>query len=254
MQAFLFQMLIMPCLWMQIYSIPPELLPRMLDVLESGYDCCGARRISRSGELKFRSFLSNLFYKIINKVTSMDLVPGGADFRMIKHSVVNAMLSLQESERFTKGLLSWVGFTTKWIPCENVERTLGKTKWSFKSLFNYALRGLLGLWTKTMLVLGLLIFVILVYAFRKNLKDKSKCAMLVFLLAMFPLSAGLIYLMSFNNVHFLMLFTFALCVNDKCVIKDSCRKILSIAATLTMFLTGGYIQGRYGFKYGICEA
>lgn len=120
---------------------PPELLTRMLDVLESGYDCCGARRISRAGELKFRSFLSNLFYKIINKVTSMDLVPGGSDFRMIKHSVVNAMLSLQESERFTKGLLSWVGFTTKWIPYENVERTLGKTKWSFKSLFNYALNG-----------------------------------------------------------------------------------------------------------------
>ena len=120
---------------------PPELLPQMIDILESGYDCCGARRTSRAGELKFRSFLSNLFYKIINKVTSMDLVPGGSDFRMIKHSVVNAMLSLQESERFTKGLLSWVGFTTKWIPYENVERTLGKTKWSFKALFNYALNG-----------------------------------------------------------------------------------------------------------------
>lgn len=120
---------------------PPELLPEMMAALDEGYDCCGARRVDRKGEPVIRSGLSRLFYKEINKLTTMNLVQGGSDYRMMKRPVVEAMLSVEERERFTKGILSWVGFRTKWIDYENVPRAAGKTKWSMKGLTSYAVNG-----------------------------------------------------------------------------------------------------------------
>lgn len=118
---------------------PPALLPQMIAALDEGYDCCGARRVSRKGEPLFRSFFSRMFYSVINHVTSMHLVQGGSDFRMMKREVVDAIVSLQERERFSKGIMSWVGFNTKWIEYENVERAAGETKWSMRGLMHYAI-------------------------------------------------------------------------------------------------------------------
>lgn len=120
---------------------PSSLLPEMIKTLDEGYDCCGARRVTREGEPVVRSFFSRTFYKIINKVTDMELVQGGSDYRMMKRCVVDSMLMLEERERFTKGIMSWVGYSTKWIEYENVERVAGETKWSMRGLMAYAISG-----------------------------------------------------------------------------------------------------------------
>lgn len=121
---------------------PPELLKEMIyAVEEEGYDCASARRVSRKGEPVFRSFLSKAFYHVINHVTVLDLVPGSTDYRLMKRSVVEAIISMAEKERFTKGIYSWVGFKNKWIEYENVERAAGKTKWNIMGLFRYAVNG-----------------------------------------------------------------------------------------------------------------
>ena len=123
---------------------PPELIPEMIKGIEEGYDVCGARRVNRSGEPPIRSFFSKMFYKFINKVTIMNLVQGGSDYRMMTRQVVDAMMELNERERFTKGIMSWVGFETKWIEYENVERLAGESKWSFAGLAHYAINGFVG--------------------------------------------------------------------------------------------------------------
>ncbi len=122
---------------------PPGLLPDMLGEIEKGHDCCGARRVTRKGEPMFRSMFSRMFYNVINRVTSMKLVPGGSDFRIMTKQMADAAVSLTERERFTKGILSWVGFDTVWIGYENVKRTAGETKWSFFGLMRYAWSGFL---------------------------------------------------------------------------------------------------------------
>lgn len=146
---------------------PSSLLPQMLEALEEGYDCCGARRVTREGEPVIRSFLSRTFYKVINKVTSMELVQGGSDFRMMKRCVVDSMLMMEERERFTKGIMSWVGFSTKWIEYENVERAAGETKWSMSGLMAYALSGFMAFATAPLrlaVYLGLVIDAVTVVA------------------------------------------------------------------------------------------
>ena len=121
---------------------PPELLVQMVQILESGeYDCAAARRVSRNGEPPIRSMFSRAFYHVINWATGMHLVPGMTDYRLMKRSVVEAVVSLRERERFIKGIYSWVGFNTEWIEYENVERAAGKSKWSFTGLWNYAKSG-----------------------------------------------------------------------------------------------------------------
>lgn len=123
---------------------PPALLPDMLRAIEKdGYDSCAAQRINRQGEPIVKSFFSKAFYHIMNKMTVIDLVPGGTDYRMMTRQMVNAVVSLGERERFTKGIYAWVGFKTKWIPYENVARAAGKSKWSFSNLFNYAGSGII---------------------------------------------------------------------------------------------------------------
>jgi glucosyltransferase len=123
---------------------PPALLPDMLKAIEEdGYDSCAAQRTNRKGEPIVKSFFSRAFYHIINRMTVIDLVPGGTDYRMMTRQMADAVVSLAERERFTKGIYAWVGFKTKWIPYENVARIAGKSKWSFANLFNYAGSGII---------------------------------------------------------------------------------------------------------------
>lgn len=121
---------------------PPALIPTMIKYIEEGYDCCAAMRTTRDGESPVRSFFSRTFYKLSNKITDVNLVQGAVDYRIMSRPMVNAIMSMSERQRFSKGIFSWVGFNTKWIPYENVERVLGSTKWSFKSLFRYAITGI----------------------------------------------------------------------------------------------------------------
>ena len=121
---------------------PPALIPDMIKGIEEGYDCCAARRSTRKGESKIRSVFSRMFYNLSNRFTDVDLVQGAVDFRIMTRQMVDSVLSLAERQRFSKGIFAWVGFQTKWIPYENVERIMGKSKWSFWGLFKYAIDGI----------------------------------------------------------------------------------------------------------------
>lgn len=121
---------------------PPQLLGEMIDALDKeDFDSCAARRVSRKGEPPIRSAFSRTFYKMFQKISGVEMVQGSTDFRMMKRAMVEAIVSMPETERFTKGIYSWVGFHTKWIEYENVERVAGETKWSFGGLLKYALNG-----------------------------------------------------------------------------------------------------------------
>ena len=122
---------------------PPSLLPEMFGYLEEGYDCAATRRVTRKGEPPIRSFFARQFYKIINRGAKTEVVDGARDYRLMSRQMVDAILSLKEVNRFSKGIFSWVGFKTKWVEYENVERLHGATKWSFWGLFRYALDGLM---------------------------------------------------------------------------------------------------------------
>lgn len=121
---------------------PPALIPQMIREVEQGYDCCAAQRTSRKGESKVRSMFSRMFYRLSNRFTDVDLVQGAVDYRIMTRQMVDSVLSLSERQRFSKGIFAWVGFKTKWIPYENVERVLGTSKWSFWGLFKYAVDGI----------------------------------------------------------------------------------------------------------------
>ena len=122
---------------------PPSLLPQMMDILKTGeYDSVATRRITRKGEPKIRSFFARMFYKIMNKVSDADVVDGARDFRLMKREMVDAIVSMSEANRFSKGIFGWIGFRTYWLPYENVERVAGKTKWSFFKLLKYSLDGI----------------------------------------------------------------------------------------------------------------
>ena len=122
---------------------PPSLLPKMFRYIEEGYDSVATRRVSRKGEPVIRSFFARLFYKLINKISKTDIVDGARDYRLMTRQVVDAILSLGEYNRFSKGIFGWVGFNTKWVEYENVERTKGETKWSFWGLFLYSIEGII---------------------------------------------------------------------------------------------------------------
>lgn len=123
---------------------PPALLPQMLEILESGeYDSVATRRVSRVGEPRIRSWFARRFYQLINKISDADVVDGARDFRLMKREMVDAILSMSEYNRFSKGIFGWIGFKTYWLPYENVERIAGETKWSFWKLFKYAIDGII---------------------------------------------------------------------------------------------------------------
>lgn len=139
---------------------PPALLPEMYEVLQSGeFDSVATRRVDRKGEPPIRSFFARCFYKLINKISDADIVDGARDFRLMKREMVDAIVSVGEYNRFSKGIFGWVGFKTKWLPYENVERVAGETKWSFWKLFKYSLQGIIAFSTAPLAiasVLGLL--------------------------------------------------------------------------------------------------
>lgn len=122
---------------------PPEMLFDMISILdEDQADVAAARRMDREGEPKIRSFFSDLFYKVINRISDTEIVNGARDFRLMKKEVVDVIVSMPERNRFSKGLFSWVGFRTKWLPYSHTDRAAGSTKWSFWKLFKYALDGI----------------------------------------------------------------------------------------------------------------
>ena len=144
---------------------PPALLPDMLAAMEEGYDSCSARRVSRQGEPKIRSFFARRFYKLINRISDVDIVDGAVDFRMMTRQMVDAILELNEVQRFSKGIFAWVGFRTKWIEFKNVERIAGETKWSFWKLFKYAIEGIIAFTTAPLRFLSFIGFGISLISF-----------------------------------------------------------------------------------------
>lgn len=125
---------------------PPSLIPKMMEYIKE-YDIVGTRRVTRKGEPFIRSFFARLFYKIANKITKIELVDGARDFRLMKREVVNAILDLKEYNRFSKGIFQWVGFETKWLEYENIERQKGESSWSFWELFKYSIEGIVSFTT-----------------------------------------------------------------------------------------------------------
>ena len=122
---------------------PPSLLPEMIRLLETGeYDSVATRRVTREGEPPIRSFFARMFYRIINRISDADVVDGARDFRLMKREMVEAIVSMCEYNRFSKGIFGWIGFRTYWLPYKNVERIAGETKWNFFSLFKYSIDGI----------------------------------------------------------------------------------------------------------------
>ncbi|MCL2007607.1 MAG: glycosyltransferase family 2 protein [Treponema sp.] len=143
---------------------PPSMLAQMYEgIANEGYDCVSARRSSRAGEPIIRSFFARSFYRMINKISRTKMVNGATDFSMMTRQVVDAILTMPEYNRFSKGIYSWVGFNTKWLHYKNVERAHGSTKWSFSKLFIYSLEGIISFSTAPLIiasVLGILFFLI----------------------------------------------------------------------------------------------
>ncbi|QEH68889.1 glycosyltransferase family 2 protein [Cellulosilyticum sp. ST5] len=144
---------------------PPSLLLSMYEYIqEPKCDCVAARRINRCGESKIKSVFAKLFYKIINKISDIDIVDGARDFRLMKRKVVDSILQLSEYNRFSKGIFSWVGFNTKWIEYTNVNRAIGETKWSFWKLFLYAIEGVTAFSTVPLAIASLVGMVLFVFS------------------------------------------------------------------------------------------
>jgi glycosyltransferase involved in cell wall biosynthesis len=147
---------------------PPALLPEMYSIIkQEGYDSVATRRVTRKGEPVIRSFFARMFYRIMNKMSDVDLVDGARDYRLMKRCMVDAILSMTEYNRFTKGIFGWIGFKTKWLEFENTERVAGETKWSFWKLFRYSIEGIVGFSTMPLMIaswLGVIMCIFAVFA------------------------------------------------------------------------------------------
>ena len=146
---------------------PPELIPEMYEsIINEGYDCVATRRVDRKGEPPIRSAFANMFYFIMHIIAKVDMVPGARDFRLMKRTMVDAIVDMSEYNRFSKGIFGWVGFDTKWIPYENRKRVAGKTKWSFFKLFQYSIEGIVAFSTAPLVWSSLIgmIFCLLAFA------------------------------------------------------------------------------------------
>lgn len=147
---------------------PPYLLPEMIKaIIDEGYDSVATYRVDRAGEPPIRSFFARQFYKLINKISEVEIVDGARDYRLMTRAMVDSIISLSEYHRFSKGIFTWVGFTTKYIAFENVERVAGETKWNFWKLFKYAIEGIVAFTTAPLrisMVMGFFVsFVTLLY-------------------------------------------------------------------------------------------
>ena len=142
---------------------PPALIPKMVEQIEAGHDCAAACRQTRSGEKGLRSLFSSFFYRFSNSLSDVKMPQNAVDFRMMTRPMVDSILSLSEVERFSKGIFVWVGFDTVWLPYNNVERTAGKSKWSFRSLLKYAIDGITSFTIKPLRLIrnfGLVLFLV----------------------------------------------------------------------------------------------
>ena len=145
---------------------PPALLPEMLKYIEKEkYDSVGTRRVTRVGEPKIRSFFARMFYRIINKMAKIEMVDGARDYRLMTRQMVNSILELKEYNRYSKGLFSFVGYKTKWLEYENIQRVAGETKWSFWKLFKYAIEGVIGFSTAPLAFASLMGIIFCIIAF-----------------------------------------------------------------------------------------
>ena len=136
---------------------PPALLPELLRAIrEEGFDCAAVRRVDRKGEPPVRSWFARMFYRLINKMSKTEIVDGARDFRLMTRQMVNSILDVTEYNRFSKGIFSWVGYRTKWVETENVERSAGESKWSFFKLLVYALDGMIAFSTAPLAIASVL--------------------------------------------------------------------------------------------------
>lgn len=145
---------------------PPELLPELYAAVKDGeYDCAATRRVSRKGEPAIRSFFARAFYRLMSRISDAHIVDGARDYRLMSRRMVDAILSLKEYNRFSKGIFSWVGFKTRWFSYENIERAAGETKWSFWTLFLYSLEGIMAFSTVPLVFASVLGMVFCLVAF-----------------------------------------------------------------------------------------
>lgn len=144
---------------------PPSMIPSMIEGIEEGYECCAGYRSNRERDGKVRAILTNLFYSLTNSISEVNMPNGAGDFRMMTRKMVNAVLALSEVQRFSKGIFSWVGFKTKWIQFETVERVSGVSKWNFFKLFSYAIDGITAFSTFPLRVASILGFIISTFSF-----------------------------------------------------------------------------------------
>ena len=145
---------------------PPNMLEEMYYlIVKEGYDCVGTRRVTRKGEPPIRSFFARQFYKIINKLSDIEMVDGARDYRLMTRQMVDSIVNLKEYNRYSKGLFSFVGFKTKWLEYENIERIAGETKWSFWKLFIYAIDGICAFSTKPLIISAVIGFVFCIISF-----------------------------------------------------------------------------------------
>jgi glycosyltransferase involved in cell wall biosynthesis len=144
---------------------PPSLLPQMFAGLEEGYDSVATRRVNRKGEPPIRSFFARRFYRLMKKISQTEMMDGARDYRLMKRQMVDAILSMQEYNRFTKGIFGWVGFKTKWLEYENVERAKGETKWNFWKLLMYSFDGIVAFSTAPLLISSVMGVILCLVAF-----------------------------------------------------------------------------------------
>ncbi len=144
---------------------PPDLLPEMYKAItKEGYDCAATRRTTRQGEPPIRSFFARCFYKLVNKMTSVEIVDGARDFRLMTRQMVDSVLSMSERNRFSKGIFSWVGYKTKWLEYVNRERVAGETKWNFWKLFLYSIEGIVAFTTAPLALASVVGFILFLAA------------------------------------------------------------------------------------------
>ncbi len=144
---------------------PPALLPQMFAGLDEGYDSVATRRVNRKGEPPVRSFFARRFYRLMKKISRTEIVDGARDYRLMTRQMVDAILSMQEYNRFTKGIFGWVGFRTKWLEYENVERARGETKWNFWKLLLYSFDGIVAFSTAPLMISSVMGVLFCVLAF-----------------------------------------------------------------------------------------
>ena len=144
---------------------PPKMFPQMIAGVEEGYDCCALYRAKQEGESRLRQFVSKLFFSFQNKISDVKMPDGAVDYRIMSRAMVDSIVRLCEKQRFSKGLFCWVGYRTKWLEYENVERTVGTTKWGFWSLFKYALDGITSFSVTPLRFIAVLGFIIATLAF-----------------------------------------------------------------------------------------